>query len=124
MDMKIVIDNIKRERDNDQDLHWRMLYGNIADYALSEDENIQLFKLAGLSDDAAEFMAEWYPEYACCALDNFRYTYDFDHGIRQFATEKELAEYLSDIECSREEYEERYGSIIEDNAFDGVVVTG
>jgi hypothetical protein len=92
--------------------------------ALSEDESAQLFKLAGLSDDAAEFMAEWYPEYACCALDNFRYTYEFDHGIRQFATEKELAEYLSDIECSREEYEERYGSIIEDNAFDGVVVTG
>ena len=122
MDMKIVIDNIKRERDNE--LHWRMLYSIVGDMALSEDESAQLLKLAGLSDDAAEFMAEWYPEYACCALDNLRYTYDFDNGIRQFATEKELAEYLSDIECSREEYEERYGSIIEDNAFDGVVVTG
>lgn len=118
MDMKIVIDNIKRERDNE--LHWRMLYSIVGDMALSNDENAQLFKLAGLSDDAAEFMAEWYPEYACCALDNLRYTYDFDNGIMQFATEKELAEYLlSDIGRSREKW-----SIIEDNTFDGIVVTG
>ena len=124
MDMKIVVDNIKRERGIDQDLHWRMLCENIADGALSEDENAQLFKLAGLSDDAAEFMAEWYPEYVCCALDNLRYTYGFDHSIRQFDTEKELAEYLSDMEYSREEWEENYGSIIEDAAFDGIIVTG
>lgn len=123
MDMKIVIDKINTTN-YDKTTYWDMLYSLVANYALSEDENIQLFKLAGLSDDAAEFMAEWYHEYACCALDNLRYTYDFDNGIRQFATEKELAEYLSDIECSREEYEERYGSIIEDAAFDGIVVTG
>lgn len=121
MDMKIVVDNIKR--DADAVSHWNMLYSLVDDGALSKDENAQLFKLANLSDDAAEFMAEWYPEYACCALDNLRYTYVFDNGIRQFATEKELAEYLSDIECSRGEYEERYGSIIEDNAFDGIIVT-
>lgn len=122
MDMKIVIDNIKRERYNPE--HWYMLYSIVGDMALSNDENAQLYKLAGLSDDAAEFMAEWYPEYACCALDNLRYTYDFDNGIMQFATEKELAEYLSDIGRSREEYEEFCGSIIEDNAFEGIVVTG
>lgn len=110
MDMKIVIDNIKRERDNE--LHWRMLYSIVGDMALSEDESAQLFRLAGLSDDASEFMAEWYPEYACCALDNLRYTYDFDNGIRQFATKKELAEYLSDIECSREEYERRNNYVL------------
>lgn len=122
MDMKIVIDNIKRERDNSE--HWRMLYSIVGDMALSEDESAQLFKLAGLSGDASEFMAEWYPEYACCALDNLRYTYGFDHSIRQFATEEELAEFLLYLDCSREEYEERYGSIIEDAAFDGIVVTG
>lgn len=122
MDMKIVIDNIKRERYNPE--HWYMLYSIVGDMALSNDENAQLYKLAGLQDDAAEFMAEWYPEYACCALDNLRYTYDFDNGIMQFATEKELAEYLSDIGRSREEYEEFCGSIIEDNAFEGIVVTG
>lgn len=121
MDMKIVIDNIKRERYNPE--HWYMLDSIVGDMALSEDESAQLFKLAGLSDDAAEFMAEWYPEYVCCALNNLRYTYDFDNGIRQFATEKELAEYLNDLGCSREEYEERYGSIIEDAAFNGIVVT-
>lgn len=103
---------------------WGVLNDLIDRNALNEDELTELFSLAGLSDDAAEFMAEWYPEYVCCALDNLRYTYDLDNGIRQFATEKELAEYLSDIECSREEYEERYGSIIEDNAFNGIVVTG
>lgn len=79
MDMKIVIDNIKRERYNPE--HWYMLYSIVGDMALSNDENAQLYKLAGLSDDAAEFMAEWYPEYACCALDNLRYTYDFDNGM-------------------------------------------
>lgn len=123
MDMKIVIDNINTTN-YDKTTYWDLLYSLIANCALSEDENIQLFKLAGLSDDAAEFMAELYPEYACYALDNLRYTYDFDNGIMQFATEKELAEYLSDLGCSREEYKERYGSIIEDNAFDGIVVTG
>ena len=46
MDMKIVIDNIKRERDNE--LHWRMLYSIVGDMALSEDESAQIFKLAGL----------------------------------------------------------------------------
>lgn len=122
MDMKIVIDNIKRERDDE--LHWRMLYSIVGDMALSEDESAQIFSMAGLSDDAAEFMAEWYPECVYSAIDNLRYTYVLDNGIRQFATEKELAEYLSNFECSREEYEERYGSIIEDNAFDGIVVTG
>lgn len=103
---------------------WGVLNDLIDRNALNEAELSELFSMAGLSDDAAEFMAELYPGYACCALDNLRYTYDFDNGIRQFATEKELAEYLSDLGCSRVEYKERYGSIIEDAAFDGIVVTG
>lgn len=117
MDMNAVITYCKNFRE------WGVLNDLIDRNALNEAELSELFSMAGLSDDAAEFMAEWYPECVYSAIDNLRYTYVLDNGIRQFATEKELAEYLSNFECSREEYEERYGSIIEDNAFDGIVVT-
>ena len=117
MNMKVAIARCKNNPD-----YWSALYDLAAD-AFSDDENTQLFELAGLSYDAAEFMAEWYPESVCCAIDNLRYTYGFGHTIKQM-TETELSEHLNFLEVSEDYYQEGYGAIIRDAAFDGVIVIG
>ena len=117
MNMNAVIAYCKNSR------KWDVLHDLIDRNALNDDELAQLFELAGLSDEAAEFMAEWYPEYVCCAIDNLRYTYGFDHSIHQI-TESELAEHLDFLEVSEDCYQENHGAIIRDAAFDGVIVIG
>lgn len=90
---------------------WDVLGDLIDRNALNDGELAELFELAGLSDDAAEFMAD------------LRYTYGFDHDIHQM-TESELAEHLDFLEVSEDYYQENCGAIIRDVAFDGVIVIG
>lgn len=117
MNMNTVITYCKNSR------KWDVLGDLIDRNALNDGELAELFELAGLSNDAAEFMAEWYSEYACCAIDNLRYTYGIDHSIHQM-TESELAEHLDFLEVSEDYYQENCGAIIRDAAFDGVIVIG
>lgn len=123
MDMKFFINHASNAAvDNDYNL-WQLLTDAISENALSDDENVELFKLAGMPCDVAEFLTEWYPETAMCAVDNIRYTYGFDHTLMHMS-EEELQEHLCFLGVSRDEYENSYGTIIQDVAFDGVVVCG
>lgn len=76
-----------------------------------------------MPDDAAEFLSEWYPELAMSAVDNVRYTYWFDHSL-QHMSEEDFEYHLNEfLKVSEEEYENSYGIIVRDAAFDGVVFT-
>lgn len=117
MDMKFAIEFVKQN-------HSRSLLDDaINNNALSYDEYTELFKLAGMPDDAAEFLAEWYPELAHGAVDNVWYTYGFDHSL-QWMNEQGLVEYMQFLEVSEDEYQDNYGIVIRDAAFDGVIVCG
>lgn len=125
MDMRFYVDYAKNAIQKRQDYTpWHMLQDAIDEDKLSYDEHIELFKLAGMPDDAAEFLTEWYPELAMSAVDNVRYTYGFDRSLQHYTTEEELAYYLEFLKVSEEEYEEKYGFVIRDAAFDGIVVSG
>lgn len=88
---------------------------------LSDDDNMQVFAML-VNDDCAEFLAEWHPELIPIALDVLYY----DYGAPTFAVmnEEELQDFLSFYEVNEEGYEESYGWIIRDNAFEGVLVVG
>ena len=77
----------------------------------------------GLDEDAAQFVVEWYPECAwtvCSELEYYPYN---DVSIRQTRPEN-FECYLKADGITREEYEDRYGTVLEDAAFDGLVVIG
>lgn len=79
--------------------------------------------LCNIPTDAAKFICAWYPELLYYAYNRLKCGY-YDWATFGVMTEDELAEMLAYNDCSEKEYEERYGLIIRDAAFEGVLVTG
>lgn len=80
-------------------------------------------KLCGIPDDAAVFILEWYPELLVYAYNRLKFGY-YDWATFGVLTEDELSDMLSWNDCTEDEYEEKYGTIIRDAAFEGVLVCG
>lgn len=76
-----------------------------------------------LPSDAAAFVCEWYPEAECYADEILRCG---AYSWLTFAvfSEEEWASHLDWFDTSEEEYEERYGIVFRDAAFEGVLVIG
>lgn len=77
----------------------------------------------GLDEDAARFVAEWYPECAWTACRELEWWPYNDTSIRQISA-KSFACRLEADGITQDEYEEQYGTVLEDAAFDGLVVIG
>lgn len=92
-------------------------------YEMPDEMVFDACVLCGIPADAAEFISEWYPELSSYAYNRLRYGH-YDWATFGVLTEKELAEMLEWNDCTEEEYEEKYGIIIRDAAFDGVLVCG
>lgn len=83
---------------------------------------IEKFESAGLSADAASWLAEWYPEaesYVDAGYGSVYSPYCFC-----VMSEDEFVEYLDWHETDEDGYNERYGITLRDVAFDGVIVIG
>lgn len=80
-------------------------------------------ELTNLDDNAARFIEDWYPEYTALFVDMFKYG-AYSWITFEQATEDELTSFLNYHGVTEKEYDERYGSIIRDAAFDGVIIVG
>lgn len=78
-----------------------------------------IYIAAGLPEDVADFMTEWYPEYVILAMDNAYYTYGFDDGILYFESESDFDAYLEYNDYTRESDDITW---IADVAFDGYIL--
>ena len=90
---------------------------------MTEEEIFDTFVSAGLPEDAARFCTEWMPEYIGYAYDRLQYGY-YDWQTFGIMTEDELSEWLNYHDVTEDDYQERYGTIVRDAAFDGVLVMG
>lgn len=80
-----------------------------------------LFDNIGFPEDACDFLAEYYPETWVYAYDRNRFgTYDWA-TVCVLAYPSELKDIADDYSCTVDELYER-GYIIEDGAFDGIIV--
>lgn len=77
----------------------------------------------GLDEDAARFIAEWYPECAGTVCSELEYWPYNDCSIRQTRPENFRC-FLEENGITQDEYEEQSGTVLEDAAFDGLVVIG
>jgi hypothetical protein len=77
----------------------------------------------GFDWSAAEFLAEWYPEFAAAIAEDLECSPYSWITIRQM-DDSELNSMLEWSECTRDEFEESRGSIFEDAAFTGHIVIG
>lgn len=90
---------------------------------MPHDMAMDALALCNIPTDAAEFICEWYPEMLVYAYNRLKFGY-YDWATFGVMTEDELAEMLAYNDCSEEEYVDKYGTIIRDAAFDGVLVAG
>ena len=73
---------------------------------------------------AARFVCEWYPELIHTAREKLQYA-PYDWLTFAHLTDEELIEFLDYYDCTEEEdYNEKYGLIIRDVAFNGAIVVG
>lgn len=83
---------------------------------------IEKFKSIGIPEDAATWLADWYPEtegYVDAGYEDAYSPYIF-----RVMTEEEFAELLYWHDVDEDEYNERYGITFCDVAFEGVIVIG
>lgn len=96
---------------------------NADDMVMPDDMVHDACILCGIPEDAASFIAEWYPELGSYAYNRLKFGY-YDWATFGVMTEKELADMLSWNDYTEEYYGENYGIIIRDAAFEGVLVCG
>lgn len=72
---------------------------------------------------AARFVCEWYPELIGYVREKLQYC-PFDWLTFAQMDENELAEFLAWNDTTENGYNEKYGLIIRDAAFDGAIVVG
>lgn len=83
---------------------------------------VEKFKSIGLHDDAANWLADWYPEaeyYVDAGYEDVYSPYIF-----HVMTEEEFTEHLEWHGVDENGYNERYGITFRDVAFNGVIVIG
>lgn len=75
------------------------------------------------STDAALFMCEWYPEFSDLVDECFTHMSSYG-GYKSLAlmNDEELAEHLAWYEVDEDGFQERFGYIFQDAAFDGNLV--
>ena len=83
---------------------------------------VEKFNSIGLSDDAANWLAEWYPETECYVDAGYEALYS--PYLFRVMTEEEFAEHLDWLETDEEGYNCNYGITFRDVAFNGVIVIG
>lgn len=99
-------------------------FGGLESFTVTEDFRTVLMEAPfNMDENAAEFIAEWYPETIHTAADKCKY---FPYDWETFAqmTENELSKLLDYSDVTEDEYENKYGFIIRDAAFSGVIVIG
>lgn len=93
------------------------------EFGIPENMRYDACILAGIPEDCASFICEWYPEIADCYaignLENWGYYNSMTFAVM---TEEELTEFLDGM--TEEEYEYKFGIIIRDDAFEDVLVCG
>lgn len=103
-------------------------YHAVGDPTYREPETENLFDVLQahpfyLDANAAQFVCEWYPELIGYVREKLQY-YPFDWLTFAQMDENELAEFLAWNDTTENGYNEKYGLIIRDAAFDGAIVVG
>lgn len=113
---------------NETDQAITVTYNVVGSFTHREPETESLLEVLqnypfGLDQNAAAFICEYYPECIYTACEVLQY-FPFHNSIFAQMTETEFTDYLRWCDCTETEYEDKYGVVIRDAAFSGVLVIG